>query len=98
MDGLDFQIGVNTQAAVRKLLDANVLRIGSNLVPANKQYVSIAVFFLPAFVTDAELAKALEPYGNVVNIDSNCFRDKPHLRTGLRYVKMGMRMDNPVPN
>ncbi|KAH9374948.1 hypothetical protein HPB48_021905 [Haemaphysalis longicornis] len=50
MSGLDFKIGVNSQASVRKLLDANILRIGSNLVtlvPANKQYVSIADFFCP---------------------------------------------------
>ncbi|KAH9364587.1 hypothetical protein HPB48_016139 [Haemaphysalis longicornis] len=101
MGGLDFQIRVKTASAVRKFLDTNDLRIGSNIVtiePATKQHVGIAVFFLPTFLTDDELAEAFEPYGKVVQIDSSRFRDKPYLITGLRYVKMEMRMDNPVPN
>lgn len=57
MGGLEFQIWVNTASAVRKFLDTNGLRIQSHIVtlePANKQYVSIAIFFLATFVTDDE--------------------------------------------
>ncbi|KAG0415601.1 hypothetical protein HPB47_007217 [Ixodes persulcatus] len=40
----------------------------------------------------------LEPYGQILEITHGVYKDNPSVKTGIRYLKMKMKEDNPVPN
>ncbi|KAG0411124.1 hypothetical protein HPB47_011765 [Ixodes persulcatus] len=101
MGALHFQVVVNSKAAVRKLLDAEGLSIGGNLVPlvpVGPQVTTVTVLFLPAHVPDELLVRSLAQHGKVQEITHGVYKDTPSIKTGTRYVKMKMKEQNPVPN
>ncbi|KAH7971777.1 hypothetical protein HPB52_002761 [Rhipicephalus sanguineus] len=99
--GFDFQVGVNSVAAVQTLLEIGGLRLGTRtvpLVPVARQVASVTCLYLPCYVPDNEVVTGLKSYGTTLRIEEARYKDRPSIRTGTRYIKMDMRLENPLPN
>ncbi|KAH7981870.1 hypothetical protein HPB52_001359 [Rhipicephalus sanguineus] len=99
--GFDFQVGVNSVAAVQSLLETGGLRLGTRtvpLVPVARQVASVTCLYLPCYVPDNEVVTGLKSYGTTLRIEEARYKDRPSIRTGTRYIKMDMRLENPLPN
>ncbi|KAH7936103.1 hypothetical protein HPB52_018303 [Rhipicephalus sanguineus] len=99
--GFDFQVGVNSVAAVQTLLETGGLRLGTRtvpLVPVARQVASVTCLYLPCYVPDNEVVTGLKSYGTTLRIEEARYKDRPSIRTGTRYIKMDMRLENPLPN
>ncbi|KAH7976295.1 hypothetical protein HPB52_011312 [Rhipicephalus sanguineus] len=99
--GFDFQVGVNSVAAVQTLLETGGLRLGTRtvpLVPVARQVASVTCLYLPCYVPDNEVVTGLKSYGTTLRIEEARYKDHPSIRTGTRYIKMDMRLENPIPN
>ncbi|KAH7982216.1 hypothetical protein HPB52_003446 [Rhipicephalus sanguineus] len=99
--GFDFQVGVNSVAAVQTLLETGGLRLGTRtvpLVPVARQVASVTCLCLPCYVPDNEVVTGLKSYGTTLRIEEARYKDRPSIRTGRRYIKMDMRLENPLPN
>ncbi|KAH7938797.1 hypothetical protein HPB52_000432 [Rhipicephalus sanguineus] len=99
--GFEFQVGVNSVAAVQTLLETGGLRLGTRtvpLVPVARQVASVTCLYLPCYVPDNEVVTGLKSYGTTLRIEEARYKDRPSIRTGTRYIKMDMRLENPLPN
>ncbi|KAH7940274.1 hypothetical protein HPB52_022594 [Rhipicephalus sanguineus] len=99
--GFDFQVGVISVAAVQTLLETGGLRLGTRtvpLVPVARQVASVTCLYLPCYVPDNEVVTGLKSYGTTLRIEEARYKDRPSIRTGTRYIKMDMRLENPLPN
>ncbi|KAH7944482.1 hypothetical protein HPB52_020185 [Rhipicephalus sanguineus] len=99
--GFDFQVGVNSVTAVQTLLETGGLRLGTRtvpLVPVARQVASVTCLYLPCYVPDNEVVTGLKSYGTTLRIEEARYKDRPSIRTGTRYIKMDMRLENPLPN
>ncbi|KAH7939598.1 hypothetical protein HPB52_014808 [Rhipicephalus sanguineus] len=99
--GFDFQVGVNSFAAVQTLLETGGLRLGTRTVPlvaVARQVASVTCLYLPCYVPDNEVVTGLKSYGTTLRIEEARYKDRPSIRTGTRYIKMDMRLENPLPN
>ncbi|KAH7969668.1 hypothetical protein HPB52_020998 [Rhipicephalus sanguineus] len=99
--GFDFLVGVNSVAAVQTLLETGGLRLGTRtvpLVPVARQVASVTCLYLPCHVPDNEVVTGLKSCGTTLRIEEARYKDRPCIRTGTRYIKMYMRLENPLPN
>ncbi|KAG0423612.1 hypothetical protein HPB47_000622 [Ixodes persulcatus] len=65
------------------------------LTPVGPVITSITCMFLPLFFSDETLKKSLVPYGQILEITHGVYKDNPSVKTGIRYLKMKMKEDNP---
>ncbi|KAG0420679.1 hypothetical protein HPB47_003350, partial [Ixodes persulcatus] len=101
LGGPTFQVVVNSRQAAASLGAAREVIIADQAIPmtpVGPVITSITCMFLPLFVSDETLKKSLEPYGQILEITHGVYKDNPSVKTGIRYLKMKMKEDNPVPN
>ncbi|KAH7982028.1 hypothetical protein HPB52_002677 [Rhipicephalus sanguineus] len=99
--GFDIQVRVNSIRAVQVLLETGGLRFGTRtvpLVPVARQVASVTCLYLPCYVPDNEVVTVLKSYGTTLRIEEARYKDRPSIRTGTRYIKMDVRLENPFPN
>lgn len=99
--GRNYQVTVNSEAALAQIVDASHLIIRGErvaIVPLGPQVTQVTVLFLPCRVPSEVLAQALSPYGKVLHITRGLMGSRPTVTTGTRYVRMEMKASSPVPN
>lgn len=99
--GRNFQVTVNSEAAMAQLVDAGDLEIRGervSIVPLSPQVTHVTVMFLPCRIPSEVLAQALSPYGKVLHITRGLMGSRPTVTTGTRYVRIEMKPGSPVPN
>ncbi|KAH7977175.1 hypothetical protein HPB51_026975 [Rhipicephalus microplus] len=100
-EGFVFQVSVNSRRAVGVLLGTGGLGLGTkrvSLVPLARQVTSVTCLYLPCYEPDSEVAIKLESYGTMLGIEQVRYKDCPSIQAGTRYLKMDMRLGNPLPN
>lgn len=101
MRGRNYEVTVNTRAAVTSLIQFKSIRLADQivpLIPVGPASRSVTCLCLPAAVTNETLIRALAPYGQVTEIRNETFKGQPSVFTGTRYIQMRMKDENPVPN
>lgn len=96
-----FQVVVNSAAAMQRIVRAGEVSMGATSVKIESlgpKVTYVTCRFLPMYVTDGHLEKALYPYGKVLDISHTKYKDRPRVRNGDRVVKIEMLEANPVPN
>lgn len=98
---LRFKVVIRSRAAVSRILEAGVLRIGDQevpIVPEGPQVILASCLCLPREVRNETLATTLEPYGKVIKVSIATNAKHPTIRTETRLVNIEMKESNSIPN
>lgn len=96
-----FQGILYTKVALEKLLrqgDIVISGVRVPLEPLVSRFIRVACMFLPDFIPDEYLLRALAPYGTVKSLHNAFSKDRSCVRNGHRIVQMEMNVKKPVPN
>lgn len=99
--GRNFQVTVNSEAAMAQLFDVGDLEIRGervSIVPLSPQVTHVTVMFLPCRIPREVLAQALSPYGKALHTTRRLMGSRPTVTTGTRYVRIEMKPGSPLPN
>ncbi|KAH7978299.1 hypothetical protein HPB49_005137 [Dermacentor silvarum] len=93
MECLNFQVTVKSITSMSLIVHAGCLVICGErcpAVPVGPQVTNVTCLFLPSFVPNEVLVRALAPYGKVLSVYAGLMSGRRGVLTGTRFVRMEM--------
>lgn len=99
-----FQVGLNSKAAMDRVMRQGGIYIADTLVPVEllgARIVTVSCLMVPLYLQDEVLLRALSKHGKILEMKYVRFADKKqrgYITTGTRLVKMEISETSPPPN